>query len=92
MAKTTKKETAPKEKAAQGKKDAKKAKEELSGLQRLVQYFKDSWAEFKKVQWPTPRQAANESIVVLVTVIFVIGLVNFYDLISNYLLSFILQK
>lgn len=93
MAKATKKEAAPKDKAAAPKKDnKKKGPEQAPALQRFQQFVKDSWGEFRKIQWPTPRQATNESIVVLITVVFMIALVNFYDLISNFILSFILQK
>lgn len=82
-------------KAASPKKDSKKKgkdKEELSGPQQLQQFLKDSWGEFRKIQWPTPKQATNESIIVLMTVIFVIAMVNLYDFISNFLLGFILTK
>lgn len=89
MAKTTKKEVAKTEKKATSKKDSKKkAKEQESSLQQFV---KDSWGEFRKIQWPTPKQATNESIVVLITVIFVIALVNFYDFVSGFLLGFIFK-
>ncbi|HEY9843078.1 MAG: preprotein translocase subunit SecE [Candidatus Sericytochromatia bacterium] len=104
MAKATNKESAKDQKdkdskVAPAKKDSKKdAKkkgkdnEELSSPQQLQQFIKDSWVEFRKIQWPTPRQAANESIVVLLTVIFVIALVRSYDWISNFILGFILVK
>lgn len=106
MAKATNKESAkdqqdkdPKSAAkagkADGKKDAKKKgkdQEEESGPQQLQQFIKDSWSEFRKIQWPTPRQVTNESIVVLLTVVFMIALINFYDFISSFILGFILQK
>ncbi len=34
----------------------------MSRIQRFVQ---DSWQELKKVNWPTPRQARNLTVVVL---------------------------
>jgi preprotein translocase SecE subunit len=34
----------------------------VSRIQRFVQ---DSWQELKKVNWPTPRQARNLTVVVL---------------------------
>lgn len=86
------KNSAPKK---ENKKKGKEAVEKASpaeGVQNLQQFVKDSWSEFRKIQWPTPRQVTNESIVVLVTVVFMIVLVNFYDFICNYFLSFILQK
>lgn len=99
MAKATNKESAQNQKKAKdsgSKSDSKKKggdKEvKLSWVQEQQQFVKDSWSEFRKIQWPTPRQAANESIVVLITVLFVIALVTGYDWASNYLLSFILQK
>lgn len=96
MAKATNKESAKEHvsKAASGKKDSKKKgqEEQVSGPAQLQQFVKDSWSEFRKIQWPTPRQATNESIVVLLTVVFVIALVNLYDFVSNFVLSLILTK
>lgn len=92
MAKTTKKEAAPKDKSAGSKKESKKkGKEPESTPQKTVQFFKDSWSEFRKIQWPTPKQATNESIVVLLTVLFIIALVKLYDYVSIYVLHFILK-
>jgi preprotein translocase SecE subunit len=95
MAKTTKKESAQPDKAAKSKKESKKkgsepAKEQVSWLLQLIQFLKESWGEFRKVQWPTPRKAINQSIVVLITVVMMILLVNLYDFISGFLLGFIL--
>lgn len=87
MAKATKQESTNAK--SKGKKSKAQAPE--SAPQKLVQFSKDSWSEYRKIQWPTPRQVTVESIVVLITVIFVIALVNFYDFISNFLLSFILK-
>lgn len=96
MAKATNKESAKEQdsKAASSKKDSKKKgqEEQVSGPAQLQQFVKDSWGEFRKIQWPTPRQATNESIVVLLTVVFVIALVNLYDFVSNFVLSLILTK
>lgn len=87
MAKATKQESAP----AKNKGKKSKAQPPESTPQKLIQFSKDSWGEYRKIQWPTPRQVTVESIVVLITVIFVVALVNFYDFISNFLLSFILK-
>lgn len=83
-----------KDKDPKSKDSKKKGKEveTVSGPAQLQQFVKDSWGEFRKIQWPTPRQAANESVVVLITVIFIIALVNCYDWIATTLLSFILVK
>lgn len=42
-------------------------------------FLKETWIELKKVQWPTRRQAAVETVVVLVTVFFVTMLVVAFD-------------
>ena len=36
-------------------------------MKRLVQFFKDSYAELKKVVWPTREQVINSTQVVLVS-------------------------
>lgn len=93
MSKATKKETSDSEKTSKAKSKEKKPKEQTPNqIQVFVQFCKDSWSEFRKIQWPTRRQALNESVIVLITVVFIVALVNFYDFISSFLLSFIFQK
>ncbi len=99
MAKATNKESAKNQKSTKengSKADTKKKGSEKEAQPNWVmaqqQFVKESWSEFRKIQWPTPRQAANESIVVLITVVFMIALITGYDWLSNFLLSFILQK
>lgn len=93
MSKATKKETSDSEKTSKAKSKEKKPKEQNPNqIQVFVQFCKDSWGEFKKIQWPTRRQALNESVIVLLTVVFIVALVNFYDFISSFLLGFIFQK
>lgn len=90
MAKATKKkDTADKEKSKS--KDSKKKNESASGIAALPQFTKESWGEFKKIQWPTPKQAVNESVVVLITVVFVVGLVSIYDWASTWIIDFIIN-
>jgi preprotein translocase SecE subunit len=92
MSKATKKETSDSEKTSKAKSKEKKPKEQVNQIQVFIQFCKDSWTEFKKIQWPTRKQAFNESVIVLITVVFIVTLVNFYDFISHYLLNFIFQK
>ena len=86
------KKSAPKKESKKKGKEAVEKANPAEGLQNLQQFVKDSWTEFRKIQWPTPRQVTNESVVVLITVVFMILLVNCYDFICNYFLSFILHK
>jgi len=34
-------------------------------MDKLIQYFKDSYAEMKKVTWPTKKQTINYSVLVI---------------------------
>jgi preprotein translocase subunit SecE len=49
-------------------------------MKRLLQFFKDSYAELRKVQWPTREEVGSNTKVVLVSVIIfaaVFGIVDF---------------
>ena len=49
-------------------------------MRKIVQFFKDSFAELKKVQWPSREEVASNTKVVLVSVLIfaaVLGLVDF---------------
>lgn len=37
---------------------------------RLIGYFRNVWAELKRVVWPSRKEVANSSLVVIVTLIF----------------------
>ncbi|HEX7544997.1 MAG TPA: preprotein translocase subunit SecE [Candidatus Limnocylindrales bacterium] len=50
----------------------------MSRIQRFVQ---DSWQELKKVNWPTPQQARNLTIVVLAVSVAVSLYIGFFDLV-----------
>ena len=54
------------------------------------EFLKDCWNELKKIQWPTPRQAALRSLLVLVTVLIIIGITLLFDWVTTKLLSFII--
>ena len=55
-------------------------------------FFKEILAELKKVQWPTRKQAMGETLVVLIVVIFITGLIVFYDFILGIVFNFIYQR
>ena len=50
----------------------------MSRIQRFVQ---DSWQELQKVNWPTPQQARNLTILVLVVSLIVGSYITFFDVI-----------
>ncbi len=49
-------------------------------MKKIIQFFKDSFAELKKVQWPSREEVASNTKVVLVSVFIfavVFGVVDF---------------
>ena len=49
-------------------------------MKKIIQFFKDSFAELKKVQWPSREEVGSNTKVVLVSVLIfavVFGLVDF---------------
>ena len=46
----------------------------------IVRYFRETWYELKKVSWPTRREAANLTLIVIAVTTFmsiVLGLMDF---------------
>ena len=73
-------EKTPEPENKKDKADSKKTSRDLKkSIEDLRQYFKDSFSELKKIHWPTRRQAMGETMVVLITVIFLTLLVVFFD-------------
>lgn len=70
----------------------KNSKDLKQSFDSFKQFAKDSFGELKKVQWPTRRQAVSETVVVLVTVIFLTLLVLLFDNILAWLFGLIFQK
>ena len=54
----------------------------MSRIQRFVQ---DSWQELKKVNWPTPQQARNLTILVLAVSTVVALFIFFFDSVFGFL-------
>jgi preprotein translocase subunit SecE len=49
-------------------------------VRKVIQFFKDSYAELKKVQWPSQQEVGSSTRVVLISVVIfaaVLGLVDF---------------
>jgi len=54
-------------------------------MRKIVQFFKDSFAELKKVIWPSRSEVASSTKVVLISVVIfavVLGLVDFLFLLG----------
>lgn len=62
-----------------------------SGFQSTFSFFGDSWAELRKVKWPTRKELVSYTLVVLGTVIFVGLFFYIVDLIISGLLRLIFE-
>lgn len=60
------------------------------GFVSTGRYFKESWAELKKVRWPTPKELRNYTLIVLVTVLLMAIFFGIVDLAISTLLEWIL--
>ncbi len=60
-------------------------------MQRISNYISLSIAELKKVVWPTPRQAANLTVVVIIFSVIVAVIIGTFDFVFRSLLEKLLQ-
>jgi preprotein translocase subunit SecE len=56
-----------------------------------VRYFRATWAELKKVQWPTRREATNLTVIVLVTTAAMSAFLGVVDYVSALLFSYLIN-
>ena len=68
------------------RKKAKKAKRENA----LLRYFKKTWVELKKVNWPTRREALNLTLIVLAVTTFMAVFLGAIDLFFTWAFGLIL--
>jgi preprotein translocase subunit SecE len=57
----------------------------------LVRYFRQTWAELGKVRWPTRREAANLSLIVLTVTVGMSAFLGIVDWLSSLLFSFLID-
>ncbi len=55
--------------------------------ERVTKFLKGSWAELKKVHWPTRRELVTYTTVVLVSVLIVAALLFVFDSAFSFLLG-----
>lgn len=61
-------------------------------MQKITQYFKESWVELQKVTWPTRKQAIKlTGAVILFSVVFAAGIALLDAVFSNMLQRLILK-
>ncbi len=56
----------------------------------VTRYFRETWAELKKVRWPTRKEATNLTMVVLVVMIGMAILLGLMDFIFSTELKFVI--
>jgi preprotein translocase SecE subunit len=54
-------------------------------VSRITRFVQDSWQELKKVNWPTPQQARNLTILVLAVSTAVALFIFFFDSVFGFL-------
>ena len=79
-------------KAAKGDKKEKKPFFLIRFFRSVTKFFRDTYAEMKKIVWPTKKQVINNSLVVIAVVI-ICGVVIFgLDNLFGFILTWILRK
>jgi len=56
-------------------------------VSRITRFFQDSWQELKKVNWPTPQQARNLTILVIGVSFAVGAFIAFFDTVFTVLVK-----
>ncbi len=53
-------------------------------MSRIQRFIQDSWQELKKVNWPTPQQARNLTILVLAVSAAISAYISIFDYVFGY--------
>jgi preprotein translocase subunit SecE len=57
----------------------------------ILRYFRQTWAELKKVRWPTRREATNLSLIVLSVTVAMSAFLGVVDRLSDLLFGFLID-
>jgi len=60
-------------------------------FRNLKEFFAEAKSEFKKISWPSREEAQGSTMVVLVTVVFLVVLFFVYDLTTSKLLGLVIK-
>jgi preprotein translocase subunit SecE len=58
----------------------------------IVRYFRATWAELKKVQWPSRSEATNLTLIVLATTVAMSAFLGIVDWLSSLLFGFLVSS
>jgi preprotein translocase subunit SecE len=61
-------------------------------MKTITNYLKGVWAELKKVSWPTGKEVANHTIIVLVSAAVAISLTSAVDFGLSKLIEYLVQR
>jgi preprotein translocase subunit SecE len=63
---------------------------EMQRENRLVQYFRETRAELRKVVWPTREEAVNLTVIVVATIFAMSVFLGFFDYLFTVLFRFLI--
>ena len=78
-------------KGSKGK--SKGARRDRSGRRKenaIIRYFRQTWAELKKVRWPSRREAVNLTVIVLAVTVAMSAFLGIVDRLADLLFSFLI--
>ena len=55
----------------------------VRAARRIIRWFREMRSELKKVVWPTPKQALNNTIIVIISVIIVGAFIWLFDWVAG---------
>jgi preprotein translocase subunit SecE len=73
---------------------SKRASRDKSGRRKenaVIRYFRQTWAELKKVRWPSRREAFNLTVIVLLSTVAMSAFLGVVDWLSSQLFSFLIN-
>ncbi|MBN1642629.1 MAG: preprotein translocase subunit SecE [Anaerolineae bacterium] len=81
----------PKDSRGKGTRQSQRTKSGRRKESAIVRYFRQTWAELRKVRWPTRREAVNLSLIVLVVTVGMSVFLGVVDWLSSLLFSFLID-
>jgi len=67
-------------------------KKKVSLLRRVANYFREVKSDVKKISWPSPRQTAKNTGIVIVSLLFAGTLISLIDFIFAQIVAFIISR
>ena len=81
----------PKSKSREKAKSAKRTKSGRRKENAILRYLRQTWAELKKVRWPSRREATRLTLLVLVVTVVMSVFLGVVDMLSDQLFGFLVN-